>query len=248
MHNSTKITETPQGRKPLRQKAYTIEFVGPPGAGKTSSCKCLSALLESNGYTVCKWQDVKDYIRKMAFTKKCLLVLKLVLFRGQSLMLYTTLLASNSIYSRNSIYRYIRLTLFDLALKQLLKKEKIDVVLLDQWTIQEMWSATIFRAKSYSSISKSLSKFYFSTDIIFYFDVDINTAVERIEMRPTKTSRFDRMTREKRTQELEKYNSYLFQLFESSDCTQKHLFSGHDSPEKNAVLIAEHCKMNCQFN
>ncbi|MCW3079459.1 hypothetical protein [Segetibacter sp.] len=248
MLNNYKFVDRPHGKKILKQKAYTIEFVGPPGAGKTTSCKCLSGLLESNGYTVCTWQDMKDYIRKMAFIEKCILVLKLVLCRGQSLILYMISLANNRIYSTNSIYRYIRLTLFDLALEQIKKNGKIDVVLLDQWTIQEMWSATIFRAKSYSSISKSLSRFYFRTDVIYYFDIDVNTAAERIEMRPTKTSRFDRMAPEKRIQELEKYTSYLFQLFESSECVQKYLFSGNNSPERNAALVAEHCKMNYQFN
>ncbi len=227
----------------VKQKAIIIEFVGPPGAGKTSSCKCFAEQLKKKGFEVLMLQDVKDFLKNMNLSDKIFLSVKAIIFRSHSLLFYTATLAYNRIYSLNSINRYVRLTLYDLALKNLIKRQNINIVLLDQWIIQELWSATIFRAKSYNKISKSLSKFYFSTDAIFYFDIDINTASERIGMRRANLSRFDRMDAKKRMKELQNYNSYLFQLYESSDCKQKHLLSGLNSLENNAALFIEHFNM-----
>lgn len=184
----------------------------------------------------------------MRFSEKLLLSLKALLFRGHTLALYTASLAFNRIFSKNSVYRYARLTTFDVALRQFVTKKKIDVVLLEQWIIQELWSATIFKLKSYDTLNKRLSRFYFKTDYVFYFDIDVNTAAERIGMRNTNLSRFDRMDAKTRLEELRKYNTYLFQLYESSDCRRKHLFSGYNSPEKNAALFALHFDVKFHSN
>jgi thymidylate kinase len=244
------FTSSKNGNKAgnLTNRTTTVEFVGPPGAGKTTSCKYFSSLFKENGLTVCEIHDIKDFVRKKRFAGKLHLLLQLILFRTSRLTLYTILLLSNKVYSLNSIYRYIRLNLFDLALVQLKKKRELDVVLLDQWIIQEMWSATIFRAKKYSRLSKRLSKFYFRSDVVIYFDIDIRTASERIKTRPTNLSRFDKMDERKRIDELQKYTSYLFDLYKSSDCKQKHLFSGHESPESNAALFGQYFDINYQLN
>jgi thymidylate kinase len=248
MISSYKTVHNSNGKLPLKHKAITIEFVGPPGAGKTTSCHYFSELLKSKGFKVGTRQELKAFVKKMGFAGKLFLLLKLVLFRGPAVALYILSFAVNRIYSMDSIYRFVKLTLFDLALKQYKKNSDADVVLLDQWIIQEIWSATIFRAKSYTGISKSLSRFYFSTDVVFYLDVDIHTACERIRTRTTNFSRFDKMDAKRRAEELEKYNSYLFQLFESSDCKQKHLFSGHNSLQMNAALFIQHFNIKFQSN
>jgi thymidylate kinase len=236
------------GASSLKHKTVTIEFVGLPGAGKSTSCNYFSHLFKARGLNICEIHDIKEYLRQNPLSGKLFLVSKLLLFRSSRVILYIISLLSRKIYSADSIYRYIRLTIFDLALQQLKKNRKFDVVLLDQWIIQEMWSATIFRTKKYSTISKTFSRFYFSTDVVLYFDIDIYTASERINIRPTNLSRFDRMDERKRITELQKYNSYLFELFENSNCKQKHLLSGTNSLEKNAALFVEVLDANFQLN
>jgi adenylate kinase family enzyme len=222
-----------------------IEFVGPPGAGKTTSCKSFTRLLRGRGLKIFQLQDLKDYVKQLKFHQKFYLVCKAIVFRSLPLIRYILILAANKIYSSNSIYRYVRLTIFDLALSEFQKSRQVDVFLLEQWIIQEMWSATIFKLKCYDHISKRLPQFYFHTDFVIYLDIDPSTASERISRRKSNRSRFDKMDTSIRINELIKYNNYLFQLYKNSRCTQKQLFSGYNSPEKNAAqFIKEFAALN----
>ncbi|HUR12523.1 MAG TPA: hypothetical protein VM012_14200 [Flavitalea sp.] len=184
----------------------------------------------------------------MSFYDKILLITRYGLSRTVNLSAYIIALIRNRIFSFDSVYRYVRLIIFDLAIIQYQKEFQTDVVLLDQWIIQELWSVTIFRMKSYNRISKEISKFYFRTDAVFYLDVDVNTATERISRRSTTFSRFDRMDKATRAKELLKYKSYLYQLYENSNCKQKHLFTTYRSPEKNAALFVKHLQMPFSYS
>ncbi|WP_114778202.1 nucleoside/nucleotide kinase family protein [Botryobacter ruber] len=235
MEASCKLKENFEEATLVQKVATIIEFVGPPGAGKTTSCSYFSQVLKEKNLQVYQLQDVKDYLSEMGSLRKLSFYGKTVLFKGRKLMLFTIVLAFFGVFSFNAVYRYSRLSVFDLVLKQFVKDRNADVVLLDQWSIQEVWSATIFRLKSYQEIPKRLKQFYFKTDHVIYFDIDVPTAAERISGRPTNRSRFDRMRPDERLEELDKYSTYLFQLFEKSDCENKCIFSARQRPEENAA-------------
>lgn len=223
--------------------AVIIEFVGPPGAGKTTHCRYFATLLKEKNYQVVLLQNVKDYIREMSFLERLYLFSKILLLKSHTFLYYTLVLALNRIYSINSIYRYIRLSIFNLALHQYIRKKDVDIVLLEQWVIQELWSATIFRLKSskdYEKIKKDLKVFYFKIDFVLYLDIEMAVASERITMRNTSISRFDRMDPDERLKALIKYNTYLFQLYENSACNQKYLYTTENSPEVNAGYFLQH--------
>ena len=217
--------------------AVIIEFVGPPGAGKTTHCRHFAAMLREKNFKVAVLQDVKDYIRNMNLLQRLYLFSNVLFLSGHIYIYYILTLAFYRIYSINSIYRYTRLSAFNLALHKYVKKKDIDLVLLEQWIIQELWTITIFRLKTtenYDQIRKSLKTFYFRVDHLFYFDVEMEVAAERIAMRKTSISRFDRMEPDKRLEALLKYNKYLFNLYQDSACPQKYLFSTAKTPEVNA--------------
>lgn len=225
-----------------RPGAIVVECVGPPGAGKTTNCNSFSSLLKKKNLNVGLSSDIKAYIREMAFYKKLFLLSETMLLRGHLLFLYTAALAFNKIYSFDSIYRYLRLSIFNQALKKYVKNREIDIVLLDQWVIQELWSATIFKLPAYHKVTNYLKPFYFKTDFVLYFDVDAQTASERISNRNTSLSRFDAMEPTKRLEELKKYNGYLFRLYENSRCSQKHRYTTDQSPEQNAEKFFQQLK------
>src|SRR5205823_4790582 len=116
-----------RNKRLTKSKSIIIEFVGPPGAGKTTSCQCFSELLHAKGLKVCTLQDIKDYVKEMNIAKKSLLLLKFIFFRSILLIFFSALLAYNRIYSVHSIYRFMRLTIFDLALNQYVRNKRIDV-------------------------------------------------------------------------------------------------------------------------
>lgn len=218
----------------MKQKTLIVEFVGPPGAGKTSSCNYFSRDLRRMGKEVFTSGDLKGYLKNLSNQSKIAVVIQMFFLRTPAIFHYIFFLVFNKIYSVNSIYRYLRLSLFDVTLKKYLKSHSVDIVILEQWIIQELWSATIFKLALYKRIETQLSKFYFKTDFLFYFDIDAITASERIRQRKTNDSRFDRMEDSIRQEEIKKYSNYLFSLFENSGCSNKSVFSGTESLQQNA--------------
>lgn len=218
----------------MKQKAIVIEFAGPPGAGKTTSCRHFAEYLANKGQTVFTLGDLKIYLKELSGLQKVLIAIQALLFRTPVFLHYIIVMAHNGIYSVNSIYRYVRLTIFDITLKKYLNTHNVNVVLLEQWIIQELWSATIFKLKSYEGIKDQLSKFYFKTDYVFYFDIDVATASERIKQRNTNLSRFDSLDDFKRAEQIKKYSTYLFQLYKKSDCPNKYVLQGNKSVQKNS--------------
>lgn len=227
----------------LTHKTIVVEFVGPPGAGKSTNCRVFMGQLKEKGLQVLTLQEIKDYVRSMNLSDRFLLFLTFLYQRGHMMLGYMAVLALHRIYSVGSIYRYFRLNIFDLVLTQQLKHNRVDIVVLEQWIIQELWSATIFKFSSYSSLIKHLPRFGFKTDHLMYFDIDEVTASARIEMRKTNLSRFDRMEADERLRKLKIYSSYLYQLFESSDCRQKTVISQENSPEENAACFVQQLDM-----
>jgi thymidylate kinase len=229
-------------------KALVVEFVGPPGSGKTTNCRHFEEVLKKRGLEVFTLQDIKDYVRNMHFIQKTGLVLQFIFLRGHLFLYFSSCLIYNRIFNWNSLYRFIRLSLFNLALKQVKKKGYVDVVLLDQWMIQELWSATIFRTHSYRKLVRPLSKFYFHTDIVLYFNIDVITASERIGKRKSGRSRFDRLDKDRRVAELLKFDSYLSLLYQRSGCSEKLAYSSYERPEYNAALFASYLDNTFQYN
>ena len=218
----------------LPSKAIVVEFVGPTGCGKTTNCNCFSVLLKENGFIVYEFRDLKKYFYDRKFPNKFYIILNTLFYNGVDVLRFTLVLARHGIYSFNSILRYIKLCVFNMALKQFIVKRKFDILLLDQWIIQGLWSATIFKLNSYDELHEKLRRFYFKTSVVLYFNIDTVIASKRVGSRDTKSSRFDRMNAGKRLAELKKYNAYLFQLYENSNCKNKLEFSTMESPEKNA--------------
>jgi thymidylate kinase len=210
-----------------------VEFVGQVGSGKTTNCNFFSKYLKENGFTVYVLRDLRKYFKRK-YCIKCYFILKTLFFKGFDLLRFTLVLAQHRIFSFDSIIRYSKLCVMNMVLQEFMVKRKFDVLILDQWIIQGLWSATIFKLNSYDGLDQKLKKFYFKIDVLVYFNIDNTTASKRIESRDTFTSRFDRMDAGKRLVELEKYNAYLFQLYENSNCENKLEFSAMESPVKNA--------------
>ena len=231
-----------QGPLFLMGKPLIIEFVGPTGSGKTTNCLHFSDVFRKQNLNVYGFSDVKQYLLQRTFFQQFNLFIRTLLSTSRNIFFYATLLASNGIYSIDSLYRYIKLCIFNTGLRQFMSTRKVDVLFLDQWVIQGLWSATIFKANSYEKLQKQLNRFYFPCTYVLYFDIDEETASERIGLRLGGRSRFDKMEHDKRLAELRKYNQYLYQLYENSDCKNKMKFSTRVSPGQNAEDFYVHLK------
>jgi thymidylate kinase len=229
--NKSKIKTLLQGRSVI------VEFVGPTGSGKTTNCQSFSDSLKVEELSVYMFSDVKKHLYNQSLFKRIYVYSKAIVISFTNLISYTFLLLRYKIFSFDSIYRYIKLCIFNEALQLFIKEVKPDVVLLDQWIIQGLWSATIFKLDSYLTLPEKLSQFYFKTDIVIYFDLDTKTATERIAYREHGDSRFDKMDGKHRLERLQKYNGYLHQLYEQSACRNNFKVSTLESPDYNANIF-----------
>lgn len=218
-----------------RGNAIVVEFVGPPGSGKTTNCSRFYELLTRNNFNVFILKDVREYFHNLKSYKKLVILLKVIFSPRCKFSLFIFTLAAAGIISLKSISRYYTLCAFNLALEDFIKVKDADVILLDQWIIQGLWSSTIFRTSHLSKLPDRLNRFYFETDYVLYFQIDSKTASGRIKSRDSGKSRFDLMNEEKRLAELNKYNGYLFELFNQSSCTNKRIYSTMVPPLDNAI-------------
>jgi thymidylate kinase len=218
----------------LKGRALVVEFVGPTGSGKSTNCNFLSLALKREGLYILLFSDIKKYFWDLSLYKRTRLIISTINKDGRSLLQYVFLLIKYRIFSFDSISRYFRLCVFNRALEQVKTKEKPDIILLDQWVIQGLWSALIFRSDKHQPSPAEIQKFLFKSHLVIYFDLDIVTANERIKTRNSGDSRFDRMTEPQRLNALGKYTHYLLELYKQSDCKIKQMFSAYESPERNA--------------
>ena len=221
------------------EKSVIIEFVGLPGTGKTTSSHYFYNVLKERGLQVCLIEDIERYLKSLNVYQRLYLLSKACVLRGHLLFLYFLVFASSRMFKLEYFIHYASLILRETALKHLIKEKRIDIVLLDQWAIQALWSSTIFYLKPTAFIIKYFKYLYLKTDFVTYFDIDPAIASKRMEMRPTFKSRFDLMDIERRKQELMKYNNYLIQLYLNSDCKNKHFFSTELSPSENAKAFLD---------
>ena len=223
-----------------------IEFAGPTGAGKTTNCRRFSETLISVGLKTYQFKDVKKHLYRMPFFRRFLLYLRTVLNNRDKLWGYCRLLAANGALHPDAMSRYVKLCIFNTAAQDFLKSRCVDVLLLDQWTVQGLWSATIFRAKAYASLEERLPQFCFDASYLLFFDADEETACQRIASRTFGRSRFDRMDAPTRLAEMKCYNAYLRALYEHSACRNKLVFSARKDPQENAETFLKHLQQALQ--
>lgn len=223
-------------------KSIVIEFVGPPGSGKTTTCNSAVEYLKHAGIKIYVFKDVKAYLYQSRLAQKAAIIFRTLLRHSMDLFSFKILLVKHGGFNVNSVFRYAKLCLFNQALQHFKSTKTGGIILLDQWVIQGLWSATIFSVKDPEKMRDSLKRFYFPVDYIVYFDIDVDTAVQRIETRGTFTSRFDNMTDEERTEIMHLHNHYLKNLFLQSTGKSKWLVSTTVSLQQNVTDFVERLK------
>lgn len=221
-------------KSPVKGRGLIVEFVGPPGAGKTTNCIYFLQLFRNRGLNAYTFHDIKSFLYRLDFIERLKVYLHVITFNGSCLLSYWSLLFRHRVYSLDSFFRYVKLCVFNRALHQFTRQHDVDVLLLDQWSIQGLWSATIFKKGATQRFQEELRRFYFKTDYVLYFELDDDTACDRIHLRDHGKSRFDKMGKDRRLFELKRTTPYLYRLFEKSDCPNKLKFSARRSAQKNA--------------
>lgn len=214
-----------------------VEFVGPPGGGKTTLCDGLKTQLANNGLKTAIFKDVKRHLREKSLFSKLAFVLSNTFKNLPVFLTFSVLLFKSGVFSINSIIRYYKVTLFNGSISSFINNSKTQVLLLDQWSVQQLWSATIFRAKDYERLKSNLVDFFLEPDVMIYVDINLSIASERVSGRSSMTSRFDKMSENERTKYLHEYNDYLKSLFMTSRAKNKLTISGNQELSTNVEKL-----------
>lgn len=189
-------------------KPLIIEFVGLPGAGKTTVFDPVASYLKSQEISVVLRSEILEEWQAQPQFKK---FLKLIPDNPNQLnILFQSLKLGTQV-------KPINLTSFSKAAKVFTNAKRLDsvslcqAILMDQGLLQEIWSIGLTGTPpSIEHLQSSLFPLFESRKIaIVYFKIDIETALDRIQNRSTGRSRFDQISIESAKLLLLKYEPYL---------------------------------------
>jgi len=168
-----------------------IEFYGLPGTGKTSVADVLIDDMRLKGLKVKGRQDYEVWIKGLSFYVNVFMIIKTlftILFNINLLLNY--MLTTKSVESLNiKLFFFIFYKAF--SLKAFKKKFKDDIILLDQFLMQDIWSLFVFSSSYKEEVIKAIVSCCSQTDCIFFFSLSSEINAKRLSQRSGGTSRFD---------------------------------------------------------
>lgn len=197
-------------------KPLVIEFVGLPGAGKTTVLHQVAPQLKAEKFSIAQRSEILQSWQKQSVLQK---ILKLI---PQSQDQWSVLLHSLAFAAqvkptnRQSFSKASRI--FSNAKRLDAIRPDYQFVLLDQGVLQETWSVGITGTPpAPTALRQVLSTFVKSRSIaIVYFNIDAETALQRIQARSTASSRFDQMQSDVARSRLVQYQPLLEEIVSCS--------------------------------
>ena len=198
-------------------RPIVIEFVGLPGAGKTSAAKEIIEQMRLQGYACADRKSIQRGNSGRAMHYARLAVFNLRHCQTVSTILCLGLAVRPFALSRARFAMELPVWSYRLKLAQ---DRGDDLLILDQGILQDAWSVMIRgELRSETALSRALGSLLLGTKLRFafvYFDVDIDVAVERTSNRPATTCRFDRMNSQSAKRLLTAHRKHLETIFDQA--------------------------------
>ena len=198
--------EAKQGLKPDRLSAPIVEFIGLPGAGKTTLCTEVARQLHDRGLSVVCRDEILQKWHRNSMGKK-LMQLRPDCPRDWQVLTQTMALAAqvqplNATSVLKAATTYVNAKRNHRTASHLPPTRLLDggglqaaTLLLDQGVLQEAWSVAISgKNPPLRALQRAIEALAGDgTMRVVALKVDVETALDRIQHRPTHNSRFDAM-------------------------------------------------------
>jgi len=228
----------------MQTDRLVVEFLGLPGTGKTTLVARLSELLESGEETVSTRKDINQWSGQISIICKLLFVLRHPFFIGHYFYHAVRFLRTLNPLGNGIAMRTLRSPVIDIYLNEFIKNSKSSLVLLDQGSLQNIWSIAAF-SKSFGG--KALKTFFnvvikgsHYPHVYVYLNSSTELAASRVTQRRHGDSRFDDMDRDSMSEGLRTSSPvmcHLAEMLKSSESRLLVLDAESDIDEKAKQII-----------
>ena len=179
--------------KKTLERAVIVEFFGLPGSGKTAIHDIINQRLIDKGLDVAPQEELIQWLRNHLRLFKASLALKRPIWAFISLFYCLDPFGFSVFKNKFLITRIVSTISSTVYLKNFLTKRKPDIFLLDQYTVQNIWSTWVGQEIPDIQVLSRIIKHsdsYLRRKYIF-FEIDPKSVSKRIANRNRGTSRFD---------------------------------------------------------
>lgn len=197
-----------------QSRGIVVEFVGLPGAGKSTVAALLERAIASRGWSWGNREMVNGvpllrmvhYRRLIEFYLQHPAEVRTAVRLGSAVRFLTPFRLMQAI-------KYISVWSYRLALA---RRRQYQFLILDQGVVQDAWSLLLRGPWRDDIVQGAVSRTILGsglTYVLVYFDVGVDLAVQRIAQRPTNASRFDLLDQAEAVRQLNRQRARLEELF-----------------------------------
>jgi hypothetical protein len=189
---SSSTAERAEGSLKRARGPLVVEFVGLPGAGKSTVAARLATRARSSSWGNRRAVGAGEAQRSTHYPRLGLFFLR----HPDELRAALRLAANGSSLSLRRLYqvvKYVHVWSYRLALA---RRRGYEVLVLEQGPVQDTWSLMLRGTWPNGTLQSSVSRMILAAGLpyaLVYFDVTAEAAAHRIAQRPTMESRFDHL-------------------------------------------------------
>jgi thymidylate kinase len=176
--------------------ALVVEFLGLPGAGKSTVATKLVAALQAEGIAVRTTDDFVAWLARQSRRRKLAILIGNWLWAGRQLWSALRFGLSLRPLAGFSLSRIIMVPFINCCFEAYRAQDRATVLIMDQANMQLVWSVGAYGDRYDAHLLHALSRIARgrSPTIFAFISASPEVSAERIRQRPSNLSRFDRET------------------------------------------------------